>query len=146
MYPGMIDILREPGQKFPAEIQVTIKNEFETSLTLKLSFKMTISMDYPSGDDHQFELLEFVGMDQQKAESLLKNIKNRTCMVGIMGEGGIVEMAKAASREMEEYEDFLVKLKEKKTLYEERQEELEKKRLEEESIRKEEEKKLRDLE
>lgn len=89
-------------------------------------------MDYPNGDDHTFELLHFKGMDQPQAEKLMKNITNRTRMVGIMGEGGVVEMAKIATREMEEYEDSIMKLKEKKNLFDERLEEIERKKMMEE--------------
>ena len=89
-------------------------------------------MDYPNGDDHIFELLFFKGMDQAQAENLLKNIANRTRLVGIMGEGGIAEMAKISTREMEEYEESIVNIREKKNLFRERMEQLEMKRLEEE--------------
>lgn len=92
---------------------------------------MSLSLDYPSGD-FEFELIDFMGMDVKKASSFMAKIKNRADLLAAMGEGGIMEIAKVGTREMEEYEMYKEKAQTMKNLFEIRQEEQEKKRIEEE--------------
>ena len=130
-YPNLIKITSIPTILNPGQFLLNLKNEFNDEFKLALNLKVSISLDYPNGD-FEFELIDFMGMDSKKAGKFITKIKNRADLLGAMGEGGVMEIAKVSVREMEEYEDHKEKALKRKNLFEIRLEEQEKKRLAEE--------------
>jgi len=114
---GIVEVVSKPSETSKGELLVSIRNEFNDSVRLECSFKLTFPFLYPSAT-LQISLVDYYGIKEKDIESFTADIQTTNYNFSKVCEPSLFDTVAAIVRKIEEWEREADEEIKKKKLFE----------------------------